>query len=174
MGQSTDAILAYGYVWGDEASLFNEDEGDEWVEALAVRRGIPNPWTLYRDSGAQADHNALPYVQQEPAYESWKVSVGFDALLEDWDSARKAIKAEHPDISVGFHCSCDFPMPYICIASTKQQAGRGYPVTFDPRTMALEQDNINWLGYLAMFTDALGIDLTEAQGPDWFLVSNWC
>lgn len=174
MGQSTDAILFYGYCWSEEAELWDQDQYDEWFEVVAKRRGATSPWDFYRNSGAEAEHNQLPYDQRTEPYEAWKIEVGFDALYEEWKTTLAAIKAEHPEISVGSHCSCDYPMPYICISSTEQRAWRGSPVSFNPAEMALNENNTNWRGYLAMFVEALDIDVSDAQGPGWFLVSNWC
>lgn len=174
MGQSTDAILFYGYCWSEETELWDDDRNGEWYEVVAKRRGITNPWDFYRDSGALAEHDLLPYKEQGPAYEAWKNDVGFQAMLDEWDGIKNAIKAEHPEISVGSHCSCDYPVPYICIADTEQTAGRGYPVTFDPSKMAQKEDNTNWRGALAKFVEELDIHISDADGPGWFLVSNWC
>lgn len=174
MSQSTDAILFYGYCWDDETELWDKDQHDEWYEALAKRRGITSPWDFYRDSGAETEHGLLPYKDQKVAYEAWKIDVGFEPMLTEWDSVKDAIEAEHPDISVGSHCSCDYPMPYVCIAVTKQRASRGSPVAFDPSNMALDEDIINWLDPLGKFVEALDIDVSNAEGPGWFLVSNWC
>lgn len=174
MGQSTDAILFYGYCWDDEAELWDRGRYDEWPVVVAKRRGITSPWDFYRDSGVEAEHRALPYASQDAAYESWSAEVGFEAMLTEWKAALNAIKAEHPNVSVGSHCSCDCPMPYISITDTEQTAWSGSPVTFDPRMMTLKEDNTNWRGYLAMFVEALDIDVSDAQGPDWFLVSNRC
>lgn len=174
MGQSTDAIFFYGYCWNEEAELWDKDRYDEWYEAAAKRRDIPSPWDFYRDSGAETEHGLLPYKDQTAAYEAWKDAVGFESMLAGWDAAKDSIKAEHPHINVGSHCSCDCPMPYICIVGTEQRAWRGRPTTFDPAMMVLDQDNTNWDGWLANFVEALDIDVTDAQGPGWFLVSNWC
>lgn len=174
MGQSTDAIMAYGYVWDDETELWDDDRYDEWPEFVAEQRGHTSPWDFYRESGAEAEHSNLPYQSQRLAFEAWEEEVGFKAMLREWKSALETIKAEHPEISVKSHCSCDYPMPYICVTDTEQRASRGYPVAFDPEKMAQNEEIHNWQGYLAMFVEALDIDISGAQGPGWFLVSNWC
>ncbi len=172
MGQSTNAILFYGYVWDDETDLWDRDDHDYWFEAVAKRRGISSPWDFYRESGAEAQHNALRYEDQKNAYYYWKEQVGFEALLAEWDAAKDAIKAEHPSIDVGSHCSCDFPMPYIFVSDTKQNASRGYPVAVD--TDKVSDTRPEWDEALTAFVTDLDIDISEAQGPGWFLVSNWC
>lgn len=174
MGQSTDAILFYGYVWDDEdAEPWDDYRNDEWYEAVAKRRGITSPWDFYRDSGAEAQHGALPYQQQEPAYESWKNKVGFEAMLTEWNDVKDSIKAEHPTIDVSSHCSCDYPMPYICISETERTARRGFPEALDLTKMPPAGQH-KWDVELNNFVKALDIDILDAQGPGWFLVSNWC
>lgn len=172
MSQSTDAILFYGYCWDEEAELWDRDDHDEWNEAVAKRRGFNSPWDLYRDSGAEAEHNRLPYGERAAPYQAWKESVGFEALYEAWKETLRIIKAEHPTISVESHCSCDYPMPYICISETNQRAWRGTPVTVD--VLKMQSETAEWDAQLDNFADALDIDLADAQGPGWFLVSNWC
>lgn len=173
MGQSTNAILFYGYVWDEEAELWDRDRYDEWFEVLAKRRGITSPWYFYRESGAEAIHNGLPFGQHSAAYEAWKEKVGFEAMLEEWDGIKSAIKAEHPTIGVASHCSCDYPMPYIYISETGRTATRGFPEALDLTKMPPAGLH-KWDVELNDFIDALEIDVSDAQGPGWFLVSNWC
>lgn len=173
MGQSTDAILFYGYCWGEEHELFEEDEDSgEWAEIVAKRRGISNPWDFYRSSGAERQHSDLPYAKQDEAYKTWEKEVGFDEMLDTWNEEKNKIKAEYEGISVSSHCSCSYPMPYIYIESTDLRASRGYPVevTLDHITPPTAE----WDDSLARFVDDLDIDISEASGPGWFLVSMWC
>jgi hypothetical protein len=173
MGQSIDAILFYGLVWDEEAELWENDRHDEWIVALAKRRGITSPWDFYRDSGAEAEHQSLRYEDQKKAYYYWKESVDFESMLKEWDLALKAIRAEHPSITVGSHCSCDYPMPFICVGETYQRAWRGTPVGVNMPQMA-QANTIRWNDQLNDFIKALDIDISDAKGPGWFLVSNWC
>lgn len=173
MGQSTDAILFYGYVWDEEAELWDRGRHDEWPVVVANRRGITNPWDFYTDSGAEADHNALPYEQQKKAYYYWEQSVGFKAMLDEWEASLAAIKTEHPTITVSSHCSCDCPMPFVCISETERTARRGFPVALDLTKMSPAGQH-KWDVELDDFVKALDIDVSDANGPGWFLVSNWC
>lgn len=110
MGQSTDAILFYGYCWEDEHILF--------------------------------------------------------------DNAEPGAQPEYENIGVGSHCSCDYPMPFIYIEDTKLRAWRGRPVevTFNH----IPPSTIEWDESLSRFVEDLDIDVSEASGPGWFLVSMWC
>lgn len=180
MGQSTDGILFYGYVWADEGvRLFpDEDDNGYWYNALARRRGHLDPWQYYRTSGAEAEHASLRYEEQRGAYERWKAEVGFQALLDVWDAVIKSIKAEF-SADISSHCSCDYPMPYIYIRGTKVTAYRGSAVEIPVAAIA-ESPLDEWNAELDRFIEALAIDMSEPeygdgpQGPGWFLVSNWC
>lgn len=175
MGQSTDAILAYGYVWDEEHDLFDQDEDseDEWFETVAKKRGIANPWDMYRSSSQEAAHRALPYGERDDAYKSWKTEVGFDALLNIWDEEKDKIKTEYGGVMVGSHCSCDYPMPFIAIEDSHLQAWRGSPVEVSRSHIEGPQLEI-WDNLLDAYVEYLGIDISEAKGPGWFLVSNRC
>lgn len=177
MGQSTDAILFYGYCWDDEgATLIGQDEDDEseWEEVIAVREGHTNPWDLYRSSGAEAEHMKLPYgPQRDAAFDEWKKSFDFDSLTEKWYAAKAEIKDRYK-VAISSHCSCEYPMPYIYVTGTKTRASRGYPKQIDPAKMDTQDYPWQWDDALSTFTDDLGIDLSGAKGPGWFLVSNWC
>lgn len=179
MGQSTDAILFYGYTWPDEHGPLFDDEGErDWEEVLAVRRGISNPWAFYKDSGTEAAHNDLPYKDQRHAYEAWKAEVGFDALLAEWDAAKEAVKSEF-NVRVSSHCSCDFPIPYIYIKGTEIRASRGFAEEVDVIRLT-EAPFDEWNDELDRFIAELDIDMSTPEygdppvGPGWFLVSNWC
>ena len=183
MGQSTDAILFYGYCWNDEGvQLLGISDGEdeeseyEWNEILAVREGHKNPWDFYRESGAEAEYERLPYSEREAAYKAWKERVGFDDMLEQWRSVCKSIKSRY-NVDISTHCSCEYPMPYIYIEESKHRAWRGEGKQLDmaqwerwqqPGVYATWEQNLN------RFVADLGIDLSEAEGPGWFLVSNWC
>lgn len=173
MGQSTDAILFYGYCWDDEHVLFEEDEDSgEWAEIVAKRRGISNPWDFYRSSGAESLQQGLLYAEQDAAFKSWEEEVGFETMLATWREEKNKIKAEYEGVAISSHCSCSYPMPYIYIESTELNARRGFPieVTLDHIT----PPTADWDESLSRFVEDLDIDISEASGPGWFLVSMWC
>lgn len=174
MGQSTNAIIFYGVTWDDEHILFEDRDGEtrDWPEILAVRRGISNPWNFYRDIGAEAEHSSLPYEQQRGAFAGWEAEVGFEAMLDKWRADVKAIRAEF-DVDVSSHCSCNYPIPYIYITGTETTSYRGDSKEIRPVDMAMSPLT-DWNDELTRFATELNIDLFDAKGPAWFLVSNWC
>jgi len=111
MGQSTDAILAYGYVWDEEV---DEDE-----------------------------------FAPEEANNLWG--------------------DEHP-VQIGYHCSCDYSMPYVYVTKSRRLASRGYPIAIDAREIGTPD---SWVSLLADFCQKHNIDVGEKQ-PGWFLCSMWC
>jgi hypothetical protein len=168
MGQSTDGIIFYGYCWEEEAELFeeNEEESHEWPEIVAMRRGLTKPWSLYQAPPG------LRYDEENAHFKAWQQEVGFDALYKVWSEQIAAIKAEYGGVIVSSHCSCDYPMPYIAIARTELTAWRGSPIEIT--TDHFVGDTTNWDLTLETFVNELGIDISDAKGPGWFLVSNWC
>ena len=179
MGQSTDAYLFFGYCWNDEIDLLHNDPDDEseWYEIIAKREGNRNPWDLYRMSGAEAEHSRLPYAEQSAAYQAWKEEVGFEQLYAEWKAVTEEVKSRYNGIDISSHCSCEYPMPYIYIVETEHRAWRGQGVQLDMEQWEKWQHPrsfVTWNEDLARFTADLGIDLSNAEGPGWFLVINWC
>lgn len=162
MGVSTDALLVYGYIWDDEHDLFDDSESDEWEEIVAKLRGIPDPWDAY-----PAEIERLPYEQKRAAGEKWRTE--HRAELDAWREARKAIAAEY-GITIDRHGSDEWSVPIVKIADAGLTVARGYPKPLTAEALAVGPD---WDEKLARFIADLGIDISEAKGPGWFLASWW-
>lgn len=175
MGQSTDAYLFYGYCWNDEIDLLHNDPEDEssWYEVIANREGHRNPYDLYRMSGQEDLDNQLPYAERSAAFQMWKEEVGFDALYTEWTAVTDEIKARYEGIDISSHCSCDYPMPYVYIVESERRAWRGEAKQLDLGALAVGPSS-TWNLDLDRFVNDLGIDISGAQGPGWFLASMWC
>lgn len=108
MGQSTDAILAYGCAVEDGERLpwMEEDDGygdfDEWWRNL---KGFNEPYP----------HKNLQGEERQAA-----LSVYFEKRRE-WD------KHNPPPIEVIRHCHHEYPMWFIALPNTAIVAHRGYP-----------------------------------------------
>lgn len=98
MGQSTDAILAFGFDLGEELpekiqeelDAINDNEGIEsWLEMIA---GV-EPWS---------------------------------PEAKDWWKRRDDAVAKIP-VDFIRHCSGDYPMYFLAIRGTEMRASRGYP-----------------------------------------------
>jgi hypothetical protein len=176
MGVSTDAMLVYGYVWGDEHDLFrsvsdddedrDEDEDDdssgEWEEIIAARRGIANPWDSYPQIIER-----LPYPDRERRGKEWTDE--HRAELDAWHAAKKAI-AEEYGVDIDSHGSGEWSCPVVKIAGAGHTAARGYPHKLTVGDLAVDP---GWDGKLQRFVTDLGIDTSEAKGPGWFIASWW-
>lgn len=163
MGVSTDAILFYGYVWEDEAELFDDNDGEtEWEEFLAVRRGIVNPWDAY-PQGIER----LPYAEKRAAGDQWRAD--HRAELDEWRAAKKAIEDEY-GVEIDSHGSDEWSVPLIKIAGAGHTAARGNPHQLTATDLAVDPE---WDGRLRRFVDDLEIDASEAKGPGWFIASWW-
>lgn len=170
MGQSTNAILFYGYCWDDETSRpwtigkeYDDEDEDGWDDRLARIRGLTEPARTYptrevprtRDNGWDA--TPKDYSPEETS------------IIEEWRSywaAKRAIAAASP-VEVLTHCSGECPMPYVCVKEARIVSARGdmtevFPLDVDPQ----------WKWSLLEFCEEMGIDVSEKE-PAWWLVSNW-
>lgn len=98
MGQSTDAIIAYGLDLGDEIEEFEYDEADGF-ESAAMKRllaeivGFTEQWTPNKEG----------YFDRKRAAEE---SLGIEIIT---------------------HCSCDYPMHFLAARGSENRAYRGSP-----------------------------------------------
>jgi len=140
MGQSTDGILVFGIDLGEEypESLLDED-GDE----------IELDDLLAKEAG-------LPAWNEVPDNES---STYYKKKREVVDNA---------PVCLIRHCSCDYPMYIIGIPTTHVSANRGYPTTIDPKSLKVNQEQID---AFKTWCESHDIDYSE---PKWLLCSDWC
>lgn len=161
MGVSTDAVLAYGYVWEDEFDLLADDES-EWEEVIAAQRGINDPWTAYPQ-----EIERLPYEERQRKGREW--TEAHRAELDAWHAAKKAITEEY-GVEIDKHGSDEWSVPVVKIAGAGHTAARGYPHKLTAEDLAV---NPAWDARLQRFVADLHIDVSEAKGPGWFLMSWW-
>lgn len=159
MGQSTNAVLFWGYCSADEGKLVS----DGWVEELAVSRGHVNPWSAF-----PVEIDQMPdYTKRRAASDAW--TTANRQALDEWYAVRKAIEQEHP-IDADFHCSCDCPMPYLAVKESVHTAHRGYPIELVPSDLDVKPE---WYEQLEAFCKLLKIEKPHPE-PKWWLVSHWC
>src|SRR4051812_38542667 len=126
MGQSTDAILFYGYCWHEEGRLIEPDgDGDapEWPEIVLHRRGVVNPWDACPEYTSRAGFR--DYTAWRKAADAWVEANR--AAIDAWCAAQKAAREEF-GCMIDTHCSNECGMPYVCVTSSRQEASRGCPV----------------------------------------------
>lgn len=144
MGQSTNAIFFYGYVWNDEDTDLGTDD-ETIVESLA-KQVMPNPWDTH--------DKTTTWLQRH------------SAEVDAWYELRKEIE-NGILVTIGEHCSGDYPMPYLALKSTEVTAWRGQS---RPVSLALREDADH---ILVEFANDHAIDLVGAEGPGWFIASYW-
>lgn len=145
MGQSTDALLMYGFEIGDseDGPMFWEDEPDEddapeWETFVAAKLGVPHPGDYSEDK--------LPEFQ---VY---------------WEAKRQVIA--ELGVEIERHCSGDYPIYVLTVKDSVSRAWRGDAKTFDVLPIA-EPD---WDQQLRSFCELVGI---EPKKPTWLLASYW-
>lgn len=147
MGVSTDAILFWGLCF-DEENVYpwnqgNDDPDDEEEfdpdKRYAAAVGIKEPHPEYHK---QDDADWTQY----------------------WDKQRKAVKAAGCD--VGYHCSDECSMYYVCVSDSETKAYRGSP----KEIKSLDVPD-KWREMLADYCKKMGIK--TKQKPRWWLVSYW-
>ncbi len=148
MGQSTDALAAFGFDLGSS-------EDFEWPEALAVPDDDGNPEAWPDLSGYLERRAGLTKPTtgdyKDPAWSAY------------WAAAREAEVAFPVDLVQ--HCSGEYPMWIFALRRTVQRASRGSP-------SALTAGIILGAEVAAMkaLCEEMGLPWSE---PAWLLFSNW-
>lgn len=161
MGQSTDAILFWGYCWDEEKdSPWARDYADEDESSSDDEEGADDRYA--RLTGIVRPKGPYP-SDSDKSPEAESLRSAFSAY---WDAARKAWEAVR--IEVGSHCSGDCPMPYVAIVESHTKAWRGYP-----KSIASLEVGADWRKRLDDFCALMGIAPPDGQQPQWWLVSDW-
>jgi hypothetical protein len=98
---------------------------------------------------------------------------GDEAYLEEHGQSRIdglfEQKFKKTNLYLGSHCSDNYRLRFLAIASTHIEASRGYPQKVDPTSMIVQPE---WEPLLRNCAEELGIDLGDKK-PDWYLASYW-
>lgn len=156
MGQSTNAILFYGYAWEDECDLFEDRESD-WEEVLAIKRGFTNPWKSFPEE--------LNHYTKKVESDLWVAN--HREQIDGWYDAKKKIREEFK-VSIDSHCSGECPFPYIYAVESKILAYRGDVKEIKPEHLEIK----NYKELLAKFIEEFDFKLPHPE-PKWCLVSDW-
>jgi len=149
MGQSTDAVLFFGFDLGEDFALPWKQGGDDdlsWEEAYAEKKGLEYPRHL----------SGLSEWTEEQSKE-------YRAYSEKKSEIVKAV-----GVDVSSHCSCEYPMYYVY--TRQHMASRGYPEVIDRSMLEVEPEDVTKLREFCRF---MGIDVGD-KDPQWFLASDWC
>jgi hypothetical protein len=157
MGQSTDAVLFWGYCWDEEQSAPwepLEDDADGAEETASERyarlTGVVAP---HEDYPAEGDRTPVAEAIRAKHATHWQ------AEGAAWKAARMVVDT---------HCSGECPMPYVAVEESRTLASRGSPEAI--RSLEVGAD---WRKRLDEFCALMGITPPEGQQPQWWLVSDW-
>lgn len=157
MGQSTDAILAYGYDLGSNESGWKIREAGEYGELPAL------PWY-----GPQGDDDFQSAAERRLLADI----AGFTET--DWQVdgyfAREREAKARLGVTFDTYCSGDYPM-YL-LATHVTTVYRGDTEHIDPADMLRRPAAEGWDAKLTAAVTALGITPVQAE-PQWLLCSYW-
>lgn len=176
MGQSTNAILFYGYCWTDEARNpwlldityenqddYTEEEMDKsWEERyVRLKHGLTEPNESFPERTWKWD---VPHKDRVYPPDEQVIVDKYSAFWKRRDELAKESGVECDD-----HCSSECPMPFVCIADTKIVTYRGDKTDITPEALAV---NPFWGQMLREFCELMKIPVPD-EGPKWWLVSYW-
>jgi hypothetical protein len=159
MGQSTNAVLAYGYdLAGGE---------DEWKIKEVGEYGEPKlDW--YDDS----EDNDDGFVEQAQK----RLLAQVAGFTEKWERGAEGYfareKAAQERVGVEFESYCSGEYPMYVLAAHVITVHRGYSQLLDLAALVNAVGVSDWDAKLAAAIKALGITPTQAK-PGWVLVSYW-
>ena len=158
MGQSTDAMLVYGYNLGGE---------EDWeLEGLGECGELPDlPW-YDADDG---DDDFQGAAERRLLAEIAGFSETWSSENEGYFDRERAAKAR---LGVEFdtHCSGDYPM--FLLATKVITVYRGSVKDIDMAALAVEPETNGWNEKLRAAVQALGIT-PKQERPQWLLCSYW-
>lgn len=154
MGVSTDGVISFGVVCGEETDLpWQSSEHDHdlesWWRFVNGYVSPFDPWT------AEGDYAA-----------GWESG---DPRFEEYDNHRSEWMAANPlPIWETNYCSDGCPMYAVTVPGAGLSCSRGYPETFDPAQLSVRPEEVE---RLKAFLEKHKI---EYKGePGWLLTSYW-
>lgn len=164
MGQSTNAVLAYGYDLGGDEGEWKFAEFDQDTYEIRL------PWFVDSDDTGE-DDEAGGFIEQAEARLLAEVA-GF--VEADWQSEGYFDGKREAEALLGVefesYCSGDCPM-YV-LAAHVITVHRGDSQLLDLAALANAVGVSDWDAKLDAAIKALGITPTQAK-PGWVLVSYW-
>lgn len=161
MGQSTDAIIAFGVDLGEDLPFPEEDDDLDLGHYLAKRAGHINPYSEVPDA-----INFGPYAEfkvWEEEHPEWK------AKSKEWFRIGRELEEAAP-IEIVYHCSYECSMFILAAKGTVKRASRGYPEEFDPGQLPANGNGID-VPVIRKFCEEQ--ELPAFDDPKWLLFSMW-
>ena len=155
MGVSTDGQISFGISFDEDFEFpWNEDkyEGDiqEWWLDVT---GFKPKWYPYTPDGDYKDG-----ADSE------------DPRIGQYHDEKSQWLAENPlPVEEIIHCSYDYPMYIIAALHTYKNANRGYPISFEPSELKVDEDRKKDL--IDFCEEYLDLSEVEDKEPKWWLSS---
>lgn len=173
MGQSTNAILFYGYCWEDETSSpwiigraddapEDENEEEDWKKRYVTRCGLVSPSRQFptREVPRTRENN---FSCTPTDYTADEQSV-IDEHRAYWAAERALVDASWCEVDQ--HCSAECPMQFVAVKASRRISHRGDATPIDDLRV-----DPTWDVQLAEFCTLMEIPVQES--PRWYLVSYW-
>lgn len=187
MGMNASADIFYGYVWEPEPGNppwpdYDEEADEElgewtddvFAERVAKGRGHSDPWKAM----PQIEYGSMPYAEQRAIEEQWVADhrSEIDAFYKLKDAIRAEFGLDKIEVSSYGSCEHGYTTTYIRVVGAPSiRADWGTPRAIEMAELASNEDSNgeSWDTQLAHFAEVTGVDLTDAQGPGWFVVCTW-
>lgn len=147
MTVSTDGILCFGVIVGEDAP-FGDYDIEEWWTTV---RGFSPTKEIYDKDGEYI--NGI-----EPSE---------DDLDPYWDERQKFFEQNPIPVDFVNYCSNDYPMWIFATPSSVRTANRGYPKMFNPDDLVVDEDEL-----IALYEFCKEFEI-EYDTPKWYLCSYW-
>jgi hypothetical protein len=163
MSTSTDAILFYGYCFGDDFDnppwkVKRNEDGD-------LEDGYDDEESIYASAvGVNPPKEEYP-VKNDDSDVANEIRLNYSAYWADKSRVNKESCCE-----IIRHCSGDYPMYGVAVSSTVIKAWRGYPKDLKNCDHLIVDVIVNNL--LKNYCEKMGIDVTGLE-PSWWMVSYW-
>lgn len=168
MGQSTNAILFYGFCWEESGEPWNvgkdyddhDDQDSSWEDRYARLKGLKEPTVKYPERRGKDGYSSPKDEEYTPDELAAK-----KAHQAFWAEKRELI--EKLIIECDTHCCSEESMPYVCIKASKIVTHRGSMNEITSLEIKSE-----WEQELRAFCEFMGIDVSGAKLA-WWQVSDW-
>ena len=149
MGVSTNGQICFGVLLDENVELpWDKDNDGDFEAWWMCIQGYQPPFEIYDETGNYINGARPP---------------------EEYYTHRHAFEKAHPlPFTLVNYCSGDDPMYILAIVSSEKGASRGYPESFNPVDLNVDQDEID---KLVQFCTDYGIEYDGE--PGWWLSSYW-
>lgn len=165
MGMHASGQIFYGYIWDEEGDGPFEDNRDDELEIwdqMLKDRGVVDPYSL----PDRPDTTGLPYKEEQAIYREWhnKNQDKFDAYYAAKNALPEELGCEGVDMDHYGHC--DYSAKALVIKASCKSTE--WSEKLDPTELVAGED---WDARLLHWAETTGADLSNAEGPGWYLTT---